>query len=251
MQNNTRYTRRFFAVTLAVTFACTSLMPDTLAYAARRHQPPSPAVRHQPPRPAIRHQPPRPPVRHHPPRPVVRYHSRSYIHPLIPLGLTLLTIAGLEYYYSQGRYYRHAEDRYIVETLPVGAVIVDLPSGHVTFWSDGIQYYYYGNAYYKRVPSGYTVVDPPYDASSKPTVGYQSASPEISQVKVISPMLNVRSGPTTNHEITFQVPRGTVLEIHGTAPEWIFVKLPSGEFGWVMENFTVSESVQKPVPAQG
>jgi len=243
VENNTRYPRRFFAATLAIIFACTALMPDTLSYAARRQQPPRPAVRQQ--------QPPRPVVRHQPPRPVVRYHSRSYISPFLPLGFTLLTIAGLEYYYNQGRYYRHIKNRYVVERPPVGAIIVDLPVGHVTFWAGGIQYYYYGNAYYKKAPGGYIVVAPPYDASSNPPVDYQSASPAISQVKVMPPMLNVRSGPGTNHEITFQVPQGRILEIHGTAPEWLFVKLSSGEFGWVMERFTVSESVPKPVPPEG
>ncbi|MDD5724296.1 MAG: DUF6515 family protein [Syntrophales bacterium] len=241
MKNNRRYVSRFFAATLTVIFACTVLMPETLAFAARRNQPPSPVVRHRPPRPVVRHQPP---------RPVVRYHSRS-INPLLPLGFTLLTIAGLEYYYNQGRYYRHVENRYVVESPPVGAVIVDLPAGHVTFWTGGIQYYYYGNAYYTRDPRGYVVVAPPYDASSKPPVDYQSASPAISQVTVMPPMLNVRSGPGINHQITFQVPRGMILEVHGTAPEWMFVKLPSGEFGWVMEKFTVSESVPNPVPPEG
>lgn len=242
METNTRYTRRFFAAIFAIIFACTALMSNTQAYAARRQHPPRPIVRHQPPHPVVRHQPP---------RHAVRYHSRSYIRPLLPLGFTLLTIAGLEYYYSQGRYYRHIENRYAVEHPPIGAIIVDLPVGHVTFRAGGIQYYYYGNAYYKKAPGGYIVVAPPYDASSNPPVDEQSASPAISQVKVVPPMLNVRSGPGTNHEITFQVPQGMILEIHGTAPEWLFVKLSSGEFGWVMKKLTVSESVSNPVSPEG
>jgi SH3-like domain-containing protein len=31
---------------------------------------------------------------------------------------------------------------------------------------------------------------------------------------------------------------GDVLEIIGTAPEWLYVRLPSGTEGWVMSRFT-------------
>jgi len=251
MIKNSLYIRRFFAATLAVIFACVVVMPDTQALADLRKPPSGTDLRRQPPRSIVRNQTLRPSVRHQPPRTVVRYRSRSYVRPILPIAFTLLTIAGLEYYYHQGRYYRHTETRYVVAPPPVGAVIVDLPSGHVTFWANGIQYYYYGKAYYKREPRGYIVVEPPYDASSKPPVNYQSAIPANSQAKVMAPMLNVRSGPGMNHEITFQVSQGTILEIHGSAPEWIFVELPSGEFGWVMKKFTVSESVPAQVPAEG
>lgn len=228
MKPTGQYIRRFSAVTLAVLFACTVLLPDTLAFARPRH--------HRPPR-------------HAPPRTVVRHHHH-HVSPLLPLGFALLTIAGLEYYYHQGRYYRHIENRYVVAPPPVGGVIVELPAGHVSFWSDGVQYFYYGDAYYKRVPQGYVVVAPPYKVS-KPPVDYQSATPAVDEVTVIPPMLNVRSGPGTNNAITFQVPQGTTLEIHGTAPKWLFVKLPTGDFGWVMKQFTAQESAPKTVPAEG
>lgn len=223
MKINVRYIRKFFAASLAGLFACTVLIPGTPTYAAPRHRPPRPVV-----------------VRHH-----------HHVSPLLPLGFALLTIAGLEYYYHQGRYYRHIENQYVLTPPPVGSVILELPSGHVGFWANGIQYYYYGNVYYKRVPKGYVVVDPPYDSSSKPPVVHQSVVPTTNEVKVLPPMLNVRSGPGTDHEVIFQVPQGMILEIHGDATEWLFVKLPSGEFGWVMKKFTVSESVPKFVPAEG
>ena len=241
METTGQYIRSFSAAGLAALFACTVLMPDTLAWAAPRKHPPRPVVRHHHPKP--------PPVRHHP-RPVIRYRQHR-ISPLLPLGFTLLTIAGLQYYYHQGRYYRHIENRYVVAPPPLGGVVVELPAGHVSFWSNGVQYFYYGDAYYKRVPRGYIVVDPPYEASSKPPVDYRAATPAVDEVTVIAPMLNVRSGPGTNNAITFQAPQGTTLEIHGTAPEWLFVKLPTGEFGWVMKKFTNPESAPKAVPAEG
>ncbi|MBN1643356.1 MAG: SH3 domain-containing protein [Dehalococcoidales bacterium] len=211
---------RFFTIGLTILFICTSLMPETLAYALPRH-------------------------------PAVRYY-RPHVRPFLPLGFALLTIAGIEYYYHRGIYYRPLPDGYVVTTPPVGAVVIKLPPGHITFRSGGIEYYYYGNVYYNKVPSGYIVVNPPYETSTASSIPeYQSASPMLSQAKVTSHMLNVRSGPGMDHAITFQVSQGTILEIHGTAPEWLFVKLPSGEFGWVMKKFTVSDPASNPVPAEG
>ncbi|MBN2398176.1 MAG: hypothetical protein JXI32_07330, partial [Deltaproteobacteria bacterium] len=116
MEKCRRSARRFLAVTLAVLFVWVSLTPDTYAYASRGHHP-------------------SPPARHH----------HSHIRPLLPFGFALLTIAGYQYYYHKGMYYRPLPRGYIVTTPPVGAVIVDLPPGHVTFWSGGVKYYYYGN----------------------------------------------------------------------------------------------------------
>lgn len=219
MGKRRRFISRFLPAGLAVLFIFAILTPDTRSYASRRHRPP-------------------PPARHH------------HIRPLLPLGFALLTVAGCQYYYHKGTYYRPLSRGYIVATPPAGAVVVDLPPGHVTFWSRGVKYYYYGNVYYTRVPSGYVIVNPPYE--DPPTESFaQSASSAISQATVIPPMLNVRSGPGAEHTIILQVPQGTILEIHGTAPEWLFVKLPSGGFGWVMEKFTFSQPVVHRVPAEG
>ena len=224
MGKKQRFGYRFFVVGLAALFICTALIPDTYAYASRRH----------------------PPVRHY----------RSHVRPLLPLGFALLAVAGMEYYYHRGIYYRELPDRYIVAPPPAGAVVIGLPPGHITFRTGGIDYYYYGNVYYNRAPRGYIVVDPPYEASSTASITrHQTASPAVEQVKVTAQMLNVRSGPGMDHPITSQVPAGTTMEIHGNAPAWFFVELPSGEFGWVMQKFTVSEAVSRPVanpvPAEG
>ena len=95
MEKRPRFTYRFFAVGLAALFICTSLIPDTSAYASRRH----------------------PPARHY----------RSHVRPLLPLGFALLAVAGMEYYYHRGIYYRQLPDRYIVTPPPIGAVVVQLP----------------------------------------------------------------------------------------------------------------------------
>lgn len=222
METHPRSARRFAAAGLAVLFICVALTPAPPVYASPRG--------------------------HHPPR---ARHHRPHIRPLVPLGFALLTIAGIEYYYHRGIYYRPLPHGYIVTTPPVGAVIVDLPPGYATFRTGGVQYYYYGNVYYTRVPSGYIVVNPPYETSPANVAVYQSASPAISRVTVTPPMLNVRSGPGTEHAVIFQASQGVILEIHGSAPEWLFVKLPSGEFGWVMKKFTVLQPISNPVPAEG
>lgn len=213
-----------------------------------RHTPPRhvspPAVQRRFSRPTIGRYAPYPVVRYHGPRPVVRYYSRSYIRPLLPLGFTFLLVDGLDYYYYRGLYYRHAEDRYVIVPPPVGAVIAELPAGFVTFRFNGIQHYYFGNAYYAEAPGGYKVVDPPYEAQTESSMDTHAAVPAVSKVTVTPSILNVRSGPGMNHEIVFQVPRGMVLEIHGTAPDWLFVRLPSGEFGWVMAHYTVAVSAE-------
>jgi len=225
MGKRRRLTRRFCAAGLAVLFICATLTPDTLAYASRRHHTPAP--------------------RHH-------YPQRPHMSPIVPLGFALLTIAGCHYYYHKGVYYRSLSHQYIVTTPPAGAAVVELPPGHVTFWREGVKYYYYAKVYYTRGPSGYIVVDPPYETSSPAaTAGYQSASPMLGQASVIPPLLNVRSGPGTEHAVTFQVAQGAILEIHGTAPDWLFVKLPSGEFGWVMEKFIFSQPASKQASAEG
>jgi uncharacterized protein YgiM (DUF1202 family) len=73
----------------------------------------------------------------------------------------------------------------------------------------------------------------------------------MNMAKVVPPMLNVRSGPGANHEVTSQIRQGAILEVHGTSPGWLFVKLPSGKFGWVMEKFTVPQSGSGRVQAEG
>ncbi len=235
MKKRANVVYRSFVVGLAALFICTPILAES-AYAGPRY-----------PRPVPHH---RPPVVHH------HYH-RPHINPLLPLTFALITVAGMHYYYNRGMYYRELpEKQYVVITPPVGAVITRLPDGYVTFRTGGIEYYYYGDAYYKRLPSGYIVVEPPYEVPATTSIQtYKSASPAIEQVIVTTNMLNVRSGPGMEHPIIFQIPNGTALETHGTAPEWLFVKLPSGEFGWVMKKFTVPESslepVSEPVPAEG
>jgi uncharacterized protein YgiM (DUF1202 family) len=56
-------------------------------------------------------------------------------------------------------------------------------------------------------------------------------------VSVATPILNVRSGPGMNFPTIGRVYQGDLLFTKGTAPQWVYVRLPNGNFGWVMARF--------------
>ncbi len=58
------------------------------------------------------------------------------------------------------------------------------------------------------------------------------------RVSVTAKRLNVRARPDKHAQIIAVSYRGTMLKIRGKAPGWIYVKLPSGKFGWVMAKYT-------------
>ena len=62
------------------------------------------------------------------------------------------------------------------------------------------------------------------------------------KVSVNIEKLNVRQGPGLNHPATGYVRLGEVLEVIGSAPEWLYVKTPSGLYGWVMVKYTATEA---------
>jgi len=159
---------------------------------------------------------------------------------------------GNEYFYKDGVFYIREASEYVVVRAPVGAVIPALPSGFGTVVFQGVKYLYYDDVYYQEVSSGYVVVEPPpgavvareestsAQAPAPPQAPPPSQIPAASagEVTVTSPLLNVRSGPGMKFEAVFQVRQGTVLEVHGNAPGWLYVKIPSGKFGWVSRQFT-------------
>jgi len=61
-------------------------------------------------------------------------------------------------------------------------------------------------------------------------------------VSVATPILNVRSGPGLNFSIIGRVYQGDLLWATGSAPQWVYVRLPNENFGWVMTQFTAQTS---------
>jgi len=90
---------------------------------------------------------------------------------------------------------------------------------------------------------------PPPPPPGPPSGMGQSPSPAIGppppeqQVAATTDQLEVRSGPGVNHPLVAQVPKGTLLVIRGSAPDWWYVRLPNGAFGWVMKKFTAPPSL--------
>ena len=60
----------------------------------------------------------------------------------------------------------------------------------------------------------------------------------IGEAVVTVALLNVRSGPGKNFPVTHRIWRDNKLVIQGSSDGWLYVRLPSGEHGWVMQEFT-------------
>lgn len=52
-------------------------------------------------------------------------------------------------------------------------------------------------------------------------------------------ILHLREGPSTDDEISERLPLGTVLVVTGNQDEWLSVKVPGGEKGWVHGDYVV------------
>lgn len=59
------------------------------------------------------------------------------------------------------------------------------------------------------------------------------------------PLLNVRILPGNENRVIEQLQNGTVLDVLGAAPEWLYIKTPEGNYGWVKDKFT--ELISQPV----
>lgn len=92
-------------------------------------------------------------------------------------------------------------------------------------------------------PPAHTVV---YEQPAPVVVEKHYVAPPSQTLPTISPgkvavsvgALNVRSGPSLNHAITTYVRMGDVLQVSEFTPEWLYVRTPDGQTGWVMAQFT-------------
>lgn len=116
----------------------------------------------------------------------------------LPLGVAMVTIAGLSYYTHSGVYYRPA---------PYGGYVV--------------------------VPPPVTVVQ---SAPAPVVVATPGALPV--SVTVASPSLNIRSGPGYEYAVVLVVAQGSTLPVVGGSGGWLSVRTPSGGAGWVAQQFT-------------
>ena len=162
----------------------------------------------------------------------------------LPVGYVSIWFGGIQYFYNAGIFYQKQPGGFIVAPPPIGAIVASIPAGFQVVVIGGLTYYCYGGAYYQRVPSGYIVVEAPPGVITieQPSALIQVPETARERVSVTANTLNVRSGPGANRSIIYQVYQGNILAIYGNAPGWLYVKLPSGKFGWVMQKFTVQVS---------
>ena len=122
----------------------------------------------------------------------------------------------------------------VLAPVPPGRVVSVLPVGYVALMVAGVLYYSHAGIYYRKASSGYVVVAAPNGEGSTQQVSTSD------NVKVITKVLNVRTGPGVENSIVFQVYANMLLQVIGNAEGWLYVQLPDGNKGWVMAKFTMS-----------
>lgn len=156
-----------------------------------------------------------------------------------------------KYYYHHGHFFRPYDRGYIYVAPPPGVVVPFLPPGFTTMIVGGSQYYYYQGNYYSRVPTGYLVVTAPPAAPVVPDpVPPPPPAPSVTPygaVTITAPSLNVRTGPGREYNVVTVIPQGGVYPVQATSPNWVYIQLPDGQFGWVERVYTAPASA--PVPS--
>ena len=163
----------------------------------------------------------------------------GHVVPSLPRGYRRIWRNKEPYYYYRGAFYRPARSGFIVVGAPLGAIVLSLPAGYQRIWVDDGWYYVYGDVFYRRRPSGYVVVEAPRDIIiEEPPELVQPPETDSGEVSVIASVLNVRSGPGLSYPVIYQIHEGYILDVHGKTTGWLYVELPNGEFGWVMNIYT-------------
>lgn len=148
--------------------------------------------------------------------------------PVLPPGYHTIHTPNRVYYLYGSYFYERATRGFVVVRPPIGVVFLSLPVGYISVSIAGSSYFFSGGVYFQTAPSGYVVVAPPYPVVVTTTFVVVQAS-----------ALNVRLGPGTGYGIVGVVPGGVQLAVYGHAPNWYYVRMPNGTFGWVMISFTV------------
>jgi hypothetical protein len=162
--------------------------------------------------------------------------------PRLPSGHQPVWVGHNQYFYHHrdGAFYRRGPSGFISIRAPFGAIVFNIPIGSRAIMSGGMTYYVYDDVYYRRAGTQYVVVEPPQETVIvKETSPVVPSEPNVGEkVSVTAPLLNIRSGPGLNFPVVREVNQGEVLTVQGYAPDWLYVQLASGEFGWAMVKFT-------------
>lgn len=168
-------------------------------------------------------------------RPKTEYPQPGTIYRKVPPGHRVVRAGNHQFLYNAGIFYRRCPKGFAVVSPPRGVVVHHLPVGFETLIVAGITTFLFAGVYYHRAASGYVVVDAPPEAPTPrpiaPDTNGRALAVDVS-------LLNVRSGPGMSHPVVSQVRRGDRLDVLGTSPGWVYVRLPDGAFGWVMSSYT-------------
>jgi uncharacterized protein YgiM (DUF1202 family) len=118
--------------------------------------------------------------------------------------------------------------------------VLRIPVGSGASVCGGLTYHFSGGGYWRSVHRGHLVV-----RCAPETVVVREISPVVpsgqsvgEKVCVRVGILNVRSGPGMDFPVIHRVHAGDFLSVHGYAPEWLYVEVAPGTFGWVMLRYT-------------
>lgn len=157
---------------------------------------------------------------------------------LVLIGIIMAGASPVQAGRYSGRYHGYRHHHYHSSYPYWGAFGVGIITGAIV-----------GNLYYGP-PARTVIVEPapPIVVQPAPVIVQRSYVPVNPQaaagnwVSVATPILNVRSGPGMNFSIVGRVYQGDLLLTKGSAPQWVYVQLPGGNFGWVMTEFTAQTS---------
>jgi Bacterial SH3 domain len=106
-----------------------------------------------------------------------------------------------------------------------------------------------------QVPEERTIVyntAPPVIVYPDPVVVAQPYPPTppqaeliLRRVKTTAGVLNIRSTPGLEAPIAGQVQQNTILDVLGAAPDWLYIRTETGQYGWVLARYT--RQVEEPV----
>lgn len=145
---------------------------------------------------------------------------------------------GKKHILHRGSFYKRPRSSLII-SASIGSIFRSPPVPYRTVVVSHKPYFVSRGIYYRKVPAGFVVVEPPTQVvvASKPSVEIKSSSAIPEQVVITAAGLNVRTGPGLNYSVINQVQRGDTLPVKDKAPGWLYVELPSGQYGWVMDSF--------------
>ena len=168
------------------------------------------------------------------------HHAPGKVISRLPADHRVVHVGKSRYYLHGDHFYVKKPSGFVPVRAPLGAVVVSIPIGARAVLFGGITFYVSDDVYYRKVPEGYLVVVRPAHKDD-----LQEASSVEPSYRVTGKMaivqahtLNVRSGPGLNFPVVRQVRRHQALTIHGYAPEWLYVEMADGTFGWVMLKHT-------------